>query len=136
MVKVLVKELILGFLFLVTGLYFFTSFELEIFKKWVVFSLVTTLLMMAGTVLVKILINIDFDMPGLALAGIILFSQIILLLLLFIFLEPEQTNHRIVAKAGTISYLVFLGIDIYWKVKWMFPPKERKRLFDKDNKDF
>ncbi|GAO28287.1 hypothetical protein [Geofilum rubicundum] len=136
MVKVLVKELILGFLFLVTGLFFFTSFELEIFKKWVVFSLVTTLLMMAGTLLVNFLLNIGFDMPGLALAGIILLSQILLLSLLFIFLEPDRTNHRIVAKAGTLSYLLFLGIDIYWKVKWMFPPKKRKRLIHKENKDF
>lgn len=136
MVKVLVKELILGFLFLVTGLFFFTSFELEIFKKWVVFSLVTTLLMMAGTLLVNFLLNIGFDMPGLALAGIILLSQILLLSLLFIFLEPDRTNHRIVAKAGTLSYLLFLGIDIYWKVKWMFPPKKRKRLIHKENEDF
>lgn len=136
MVKLLIKELVLGFLFLVAGLYLFNSFELEIFKKWLVFSIVTTLLMMAGTVLIKILLNIGFDMPGLALAGIILFSQLLLLILLFIFLEPEKTNHRIVAKAGTISYLIFLGIDIYWKVKWMFPPEEKKRLKVKENADF
>src|SRR5690606_35889623 len=102
MVKILIKELVLGFLFLVTGLYIFDSFELNIFRKWVVFSLVTTLLMMAGTGLIKILLNIGFDMPGLALAGVILFSQLLLLILLFIFLEPDKTNHRIVAKAGTL----------------------------------
>lgn len=126
----------LGTFILVAGLYLFTSFELEIFKKWLIFSLVTTLLMVAGTVLIKILLNMGFDMPGLALAGIMLFSQLLLLILLFIFLEPDKTNHRIVAKAGTVSYLLFLGIDIYWKVKWMFPPEERKRLKVKENADF
>jgi hypothetical protein len=136
MVKILIKELALGFLFLVTGLYVFDSFELNVFRKWVVFSLITTLLMMAGTVMVKFLLDIGFDMPGMALVGILLFSQIILLLLLFIFLEPEKANHRIVAKAGAVTYLLFLGIDIYWKVRWMFPPEDRNRLINKDNKDF
>lgn len=136
MVKVLVKELVLGFLIFVTGLYLFNSFELDIFKKWVIFCVITTLLMLAGTVLIKFLLNIRFDMPGLALAGVILVSQFLLLIILFIFLEPDKTNHRIVAKAGTISYLFFLGIDIYWKVKWMFPPKERKRLIEIENEDF
>ncbi len=136
MVKLLIKELLLGIVFLVAGLYLFSSFELGIFKKWLVFSLVTTLLMMAGTLLIKFLLDIGFDMPGLALAGIILVSQVLLLIILFIFLEPDKTNHRIVAKAGTISYFIFLGIDIYWKVKWMFPPKERKRLIEKENEDF
>jgi hypothetical protein len=136
MVKILIKELVLGVLFLVTGLYVFDTFELNIFRKWVVFSLVTTLLMMAGTVMVKFLLNIGFDMPGMALAGIILFSQIFLLLLLFIFLEPEKANHRIVAKAGAVTYLLFLGMDIFWKVRWMFPPKKGNRMINRDNKDF
>lgn len=135
MVKLLIKELALGMFFLGSGLYLFDVFELNIFKKWVVFSTFTTLMMMAGTVLVKFLLNTGFAMPGLALAGIILLSQIILLLLLFIFLEPEKTNHRIVAKAGAVTYLLFLGIDIYWKVKWMFLPKEHRRLKNKENED-
>ncbi len=136
MVKILIKELVLGILILVTGLFLFDFYELNIFRKWVVFSLVTTLLMMAGTVMVKFLLDIGFDMPGMALVGILLFSQIILLLLLFIFLEPEKANHRIVAKAGVVTYLFFLGVDIYWKVRWMFPPKDRKRFINKENEDF
>ncbi len=136
MVRILIKEFILGFLFLISGLYLFDALELNIFKKWVIFTCVTTLLMMAGTVLIKFLLDIGFDMPGMALAGILLFSQIILLLLLFIFLEPEKANHRIVAKAGVVIYLLFLGVDIYWKVRWMFPHEERKRLKTKENEDF
>ena len=128
MVKILIKELVVGLLFLAAGLYLFTYLGVGVFKMWLIFSLVTTFLMMAGTVLIKFLLNIGFDMPGLALAGIILLSQIILLTLLFIFLEPEKANHRIVAKAGAVTYLLFLGIDIYWKVNWMFPPKARKHL--------
>lgn len=136
MVKIIIKELVFGVLLLISGLFLFDALELNIFKKWVIFTLVTTLLMIAGTVMVKFLLNAGFDMPGVALAGMLLFSQIVLLLLLFIFLEPEKENHRIVAKAGVISYLLFLGVDIFWKVRWMFPPKDRKRLITKENEDF
>jgi len=134
--KLLIKELVLGLFFLGVGLYLFHSFEVSISKDWVVLSLIITLFMMAGTWLVKFLLDIGYSLPGLALVGFTLFGQFFLLLLLFIFLEPENTNHRIMAKSGTISYSVYLGIDIYWKISWMFPPKKRKRMIEKENEDF
>jgi hypothetical protein len=54
--------------------------------------------------------------------------QIILVIILFIFLEPDNIKHRITVKTGLPVYLIMLAVDLYWKIKWVFLPKERKRL--------
>ena len=56
------------------------------------------------------------------------YFQIILVIILFIFLEPDNIKHRITVKTGLPVYLIMLAVDLYWKIKWVFLPKERKRL--------
>jgi hypothetical protein len=123
MIRLLIKEIILGVVILVGGLLFFQSIGLAIWTKWIIFSFVLTALFTTGTVLFKLLKLSKSEWTGLSFAGITLVNQLILLILLFIFLEPEETNHRIVAKVGIGIYLIFLGIDTFWKLKWLLPPK-------------
>lgn len=122
MIKLLIKEIILGVVILIGGLLFFQSIGLAIWTKWIVFSFVLTALFAAGTVLFNLLKMRKTEWTGLSFAGITLVNQLILLILLFVFLEPEETNHRIVAKVGIGIYLIFLGIDTFWKLKWLLPP--------------
>ena len=136
MTRVLIKELILGVIILVVGLVTFAHFELSIFKKWIIFSVLTTGFMMLSTLLLNLVKMIKPEMIGIVFIIAILLFQLILVIILFVFLEPENVNHRITAKSATVVYLISLGVDIYWKIRWIFPEKKRKRLKVNRHDDF
>ncbi|TCO10911.1 hypothetical protein [Natronoflexus pectinivorans] len=119
--SIILKEIILSLVVFFAGLFVFRHLEVDIFTKWVYFSILLFVLFVISTLFVKYLIDSNKSWVALGFAGITFFCQIILLLILFIFLEPEETNHRIVAKVGVVSYLTFLGFDTFWKIKWLFP---------------
>ncbi len=128
MSKVLIKELILGISVLIMGLLGFSYFEVGIFKKWIVFSLLTTGFMMFATLLIDLTRMLRPSLIGLLLIGLIFIFQIFLVIILFVFLEPDDLKHRITVKTGLPVYIAMLAWDLYWKIKWVFLPKERKRL--------
>jgi hypothetical protein len=124
MKRLIIKELMLSCVVFIAGIAFFKLFGLSILVKWIIFSGALFLLFGAGTIVFFIIKKLWKDVVGLAFAGVTLLNQLILLILLFIFLEPEELNHRIVAKAGVGAYLTYLGIDTYWKLRWLFPPSQ------------
>jgi|GEM_PF-1216845 hypothetical protein len=128
MTKILIKELILGISVLALGLFGFSYFETGVFKKWVIFSFLITGFMMFSTLITDLTRMIKPTLIGLVLISSTFIFQIILVIILFIFLEPDNIKHRITVKTGLPVYLIMLAVDLYWKIKWVFLPKERKRL--------
>ncbi|MDG5799422.1 hypothetical protein QA597_03500 [Marinilabiliaceae bacterium ANBcel2] len=125
MVKVLIKEFIFAVVAFGVGVKFILLMDDDVFLKWGVFCTLLFALFAIGTLLCNHLkiSRPEWTAPGLAI--ITLAHQLILLLILFIFLEPENENHRIVVKKGLGAYLFFLALDTYWKIMWLFPRKKR-----------
>jgi hypothetical protein len=124
MIKLIIKEFVLSLIIFLIGYIVFNSFGLTIKSKWIFLSLILFFLFSFGSVFFNVLKQKGVEWLGLAFAGITFLNQLILLILLFVFLEPQEQNHRIVAKVGIVAYLTFLGIDTYWKLKWLFSDKK------------
>jgi len=122
--RIVIKEILLGLTILLGGFFAFKALQVDVKVKWIVFSVMFTSLFIGGTYILKIARDRLQSLIGIIFAGITLINQIIFLILLFIFLEPQKPEHRILAFTGVIVYLVYLGIDTFWKLKLLFPPNK------------
>ncbi len=118
--RLLLKEFLLGIFILSVGLFLFKRLEIDIYYSWIYLSALLFVLFAFGTLILNYFLIKKNTWLNFAFIGVTFFKQLVLLILLFVFLEPKEGLHRIVAKSGIAAYLIFLGFDTYWKVKWLF----------------
>src|SRR5690606_22275169 len=111
MTKILIKELILGISVLALGLFGFSYFETGVFKKWVIFSFLITGFMMFSTLITDLTRMIKPTLIGLVLISSTFIFQIILVIILFIFLEPDNIDRKRVVE---VSVVLFWGMVMLW----------------------
>jgi len=120
MVKILVKETVLSFILLLTGFLTGKATGWEISTEYLLCLAFSCVVFISGTLLFNHHKRHKKQWFGLTFAVITMFAQIIILLFLFLFLEPQNKNHRIAAISFMVSYFIFFIADTHWKIKWLF----------------
>lgn len=115
--QLIIKQLLLVGLVWLMGLIFFFIAEVSAFTLWSIFCLLIFIVFFKGLLLVKILIKKGFAYPGLVFAVFSFFNQLFFLSLLFIFLKPQDYDHRMMAIAGLAGYFICFIADIRLKLK-------------------
>lgn len=115
--QLIIKQLLLVSLVWLMGLIFFFIAGVSAFTIWSIFCLLIFIVFFKGLLLIKIYIKRGFAYPGLVFAVFSFFNQLFFLSLLFIFLKPQEYNHRMMAIAGLAGYFICFIADIRWKLK-------------------
>lgn len=119
MIKLLIKELIL--IATVWSIGVVSNFIMggSIVLFWTIYCFLLLLLFLSGSLLLKIWIKKHPELAGFVFAGFSFINQIIFLSILFIFLKPQEPDHRMMAIAGLTGYLICFFFDTYWKLNWI-----------------
>lgn len=119
MVGLLIKEACLITITWLLGLIFFHITGVSVFIFWMFFCLLFFLLFFSGSLLMNFWFKRHLGLPGLSFALVSFFNQLVLVFFLFAFLKPQEDDHRIIAIAGLVGYLVCFIVDTRWKLKWI-----------------
>jgi O-antigen/teichoic acid export membrane protein len=117
MLSLIKKEFILVGVVWILGLLFFFIADTKVVLMWTIFCLVLGILFISGSVFLMVWSKKHRELKGLIFAGFSFFNQLLFLLFLFIFLEPQEHDHRMIAIAGLVGYLASFLIDTRWKLK-------------------
>lgn len=115
--QLIIKQLVLVGLVWLAGLMFFFITGVSAFTLWSIFCLLIIIVFFKGLLLIKLWIKKGFAYPGLVFTVFSFFNQLFFLSLLFIFLKPQEYNHRMMAIAGLAGYFICFIADIRWKLK-------------------
>jgi hypothetical protein len=96
---------------------FFFIADIKAVFMWTIFCSVLVILFISGSIFLILWSKNHHELKGLIFAGISFFNQLLFLLFLFIFLEPQKHDHRMIAIAGLVGYLLSFLIDTRWKLK-------------------
>lgn len=117
MSQLVIKQLFLVGLVWLLGLMFFFIAGVSVFTLWSIFCLLIFFVFFKGLILLKIWKKKGFTYPGLVFAVFSFFNQLFFLSLLFIFLKPQEYDHRMMAIAGLVGYFICFIADIRWKLR-------------------
>ncbi len=118
--KIVIKEFILSLLLFFVGYFVLNTSNIDIMKHWTIYSVLLFVIFLSTTILFYFLKKKDVKQVGWIYAGTLLVGQILLLLLLFITLDPTIKDHKFLTIISLVSYLFFLILDTKWKIKWLF----------------
>jgi hypothetical protein len=120
MVQILVKEIILSFILLLAGYLAGQAIGFEMFTGYFICLTLLCVVFIFSTLLFNHQKKYKKQWFGLTFTAFVMLAQLIISLFLFLFLEPENKNHRIAAITLMVSYFIFFITDTHWKIKWLF----------------
>ncbi|MGQ1945576.1 hypothetical protein ACT3CD_00570 [Geofilum sp. OHC36d9] len=120
MVQILLKETILSLILLLAGFLIGQVTNWVVFTEYFICLSLLCVVFICSTLLFNRQKKHKKQWFGLTFATMAMLAQLIILLFLFLFLEPQNKNHRIAAISLMVSYFIFFITDTHWKVKWLF----------------
>lgn len=120
MVQILIKETVLSFILLLTGFLIGQLTDWLIFTEYLICLSLLCVVFIFSTLLFNRQKKHRKQWFGLTFSAMTMLAQLIILLFLFLFLEPQNKNHRIAAISLMVSYFIFFITDTHWKIKWLF----------------
>jgi len=115
--QLIIKQLIMVCLVWLMGLIFFYIVRVSAVLIWSVYCSIIFIVFLGGLFLLNLWIKRGYPFPGLMFTTFSFFNQLFFLSLLFIFLKPQEYNHRMMAIAGLAGYFICFIADIRWKLK-------------------
>ncbi len=88
--------------------------------NWFFLSAFITLIFPAATLVLNALKKLSSLAPGWVLLALSTLKMILIPVLIIILFDREHEATPAVVMPTIISYLILLGLDTYWKVKWLF----------------
>ncbi len=122
--KIILKELALTLFLLFLSLASLAFLKIVLTKQCIIYFVILFVIFSSNTLIFDRLKKKGFSQIGWLYASSILFGQIILLALMFVFFDPKIQEHKSFVIISLISYLLFLILDTKWKIKWLFAKNE------------
>ncbi len=122
--KIIFKELALSLFLLALSITSLYSLNISLVAQCIIYYIILFIIFSSNTLLFNFLKKKNYTQIGWVYASSILFGQIILLILMFVFFDPNIKNHKSFVIINLISYLLFLILDTKWKIKWLFIKNE------------
>lgn len=119
MVRLLLKETILIGSVWMSGMVFLFLKEVPLTGAWTLYCLLMGVFFAGGSSLLNYWLNKGWGFPALVFVLFSLLNQILFLAILFIFLEPGEPNHRMIALLALAGYLISFIFDTRWKLQWI-----------------
>ncbi len=118
--QIIVKELTAALLLmgLAALIVFYETGHLP--HSWFFLSVFIALIFPAATLVLNSLKKLSSQAPGWALLALSSLKMILIPTLIFILFDREHEATPAVVMPTVIAYLILLGLDTYWKVKWLF----------------
>lgn len=122
--QIIIKEFILSALLFIMGNIVIYTSDIPVLQHWIIYCVILFIIFLSSTILFNFLKRKKIKQVGWIYAGTLLVGQMLLLLLLFITLDPTIKEHKFLTIISLISYLIFLILDTNWKIKWLFKAEE------------
>ncbi len=121
----LLKEFFFGLLFKgAAGLVVYIESG-QIPKNWIYLALIIILIFPAGTYILEKIRKYRREGPGWAFLIISMIKMMLLPALIFLFFDKEHDDIEAFVMPSVIAYLIMLGLDTKWKIKWLFGRRPR-----------
>lgn len=117
MARLLLKEAILISSIWLTGMLFLFLKEVPLTGAWTLYCVLLGVFFAGGSGLLNYWINKGWGFPALVFVLFSLLNQILFLAILFIFLEPGEPHHRMIALLALAGYLISFMTDTRWKLQ-------------------
>jgi DMSO reductase anchor subunit len=119
----LIKEIIYGLLFKgLAGLIVFIEAG-HVPKNWFYLAVIIILIFPVSTYVLNKLKKIWPDSSGWTFMGFSVIKMFLLPLLIILFFEKDHDDTEAYVMPPVIAYLILMGLDTKWKIKWLFSKK-------------